>query len=277
MLVQGDGNRQPSARDCAEACKCALPNPLPLRQSQRTPSVASLSAVDQQTCLRPAQVIKSSKINACISSSFDLRRAHVRCNAWFWCKAARQQACFDMQSEAWVAWHGCSLLDIPVLPMAPPDAARPAQTSDPASFRSFAAGYLKREPLIRVLHHKSRCRCIDLPSDRPIQAVVGMQHAGLVQVLLRLSSQLPVARGNWSAGPKPRICYHAPRATCMSGRRKSSWRRRCSFQWGQNPNCCRPALQATCMSGRRTWSSRQRCSSAAMPTGARQSASGRTT
>lgn len=51
----------------------------------------------------------------------------------------------------------------------------------------------------------------------------------------------------------------------------------CSFQWGQNPNCCHPALQATCMSGRRMWSSRQRCSSAAMPTGARQSASGRTT
>lgn len=86
-----------------------------------------------------------------------------------------------MQSEAWVAWHGCSLLDIPVLPMAPPDAARPAQTSDAASFRSFAAGYLKREHLIRVLHHKPRCRCIDLPSDRPIQVVVGMQHAGLVQ------------------------------------------------------------------------------------------------
>ncbi len=73
-------------------------------------------------------------------------RAHDQCNAWFWCKDSSKQSCFDQQSQTWVAWHGCKLLQLPVLPVQPVDPADMESTHDAARFRSFATGYVKREP-----------------------------------------------------------------------------------------------------------------------------------
>ena len=50
-----------------------------------------------------------------------------------------------MQSDTWVAWHGCKLMVLPVLPVAPPDPGDMENTHEASRFRSFAAGYLKRE------------------------------------------------------------------------------------------------------------------------------------
>lgn len=43
--------------------------------------------------------------------------------------------------------HGCALLRLPVLPIAPLDAADPSFMGEPDLHRSFAAGYTKRERL----------------------------------------------------------------------------------------------------------------------------------
>ena len=69
------------------------------------------------------------------------------CTAWFWCKDADGQPCFDLQSGSWVNWHGCKLLDIPLLPADAFDPADMKPTSDAAYFRSFATGFIKRAHL----------------------------------------------------------------------------------------------------------------------------------
>ena len=49
----------------------------------------------------------------------------------------------DVQSETWLDWHGCKLMDLPQLPIATP--ADRHVVSDAALFRSFATGYVTRE------------------------------------------------------------------------------------------------------------------------------------
>jgi hypothetical protein len=48
-------------------------------------------------------------------------------------------------------YHGCKLLNISVLPVMPPDPANMKETHEASRFRSFAAGYLKRELGFAVL------------------------------------------------------------------------------------------------------------------------------
>jgi hypothetical protein len=89
------------------------------------------------------------------------RRAREGCNAWFWCKDATQQSCYDMQSETWVPWHGCKLLALPILPVAPPDPSDMDNQHEASRFRSFAVGYIKRafiSPLLRLFS------CIAVPA-----------------------------------------------------------------------------------------------------------------
>ena len=71
-------------------------------------------------------------------------RDRIGCTAWFWCKDADGQPCFDLQSGSWVNWHGCKLLEVPLLPADAFDPANMNATSDAAYFRSFATGYVKR-------------------------------------------------------------------------------------------------------------------------------------
>ena len=49
-----------------------------------------------------------------------------------------------MQSESWLDWHGCKLMDLPQLPIDRPTDAHKA--SDAAFFRNFATGFVTRAP-----------------------------------------------------------------------------------------------------------------------------------
>ena len=71
-------------------------------------------------------------------------RQREDCAAWFWCKDADGQPCFDLQSGSWVNWHGCKLMDVPLLPADSFDPSDMTPTSDAAYFRNFATGYVKR-------------------------------------------------------------------------------------------------------------------------------------
>lgn len=50
-------------------------------------------------------------------------------------------------------YHGCKLLNLSALPVMPPDPAAIKDTHEASRFRSFAAGYLKREPSQANLQH----------------------------------------------------------------------------------------------------------------------------
>ena len=74
-------------------------------------------------------------------------RQREDCTAWFWCKDADGQPCFDLQSGSWVNWHGCKLMDLPLLPADAFDPSDMKPTSDAAYFRNYATGFVKRAPL----------------------------------------------------------------------------------------------------------------------------------
>ncbi len=87
-------------------------------------------------------------INGDPDSCFPLAcRQREDCTAWFWCKDAEGRPCFDLQSRSWVNWHGCKLMDVPLLPADAPDPADMKPTSDAAFFRNYATGYTKSAPL----------------------------------------------------------------------------------------------------------------------------------
>ncbi len=74
-------------------------------------------------------------------------RQREDCTAWFWCKDAEGRPCFDLQSGSWVNWHGCKLMDVPLLPADAFDPADMKTTSDAAYYRNYATGYIKSVPL----------------------------------------------------------------------------------------------------------------------------------
>lgn len=133
----GDASsRQPSARSCAEACRCCHCAHQDLLSSPPTPA-RPLGGTPCVKLSKGCQGIGLSTSGSCWCS------AHPGCTAWVWCKDAQRRPCFDAQSGTWVQHHGCALLQLPVLPMAPPDPGELNSTSGTDRLRSFAAGYTK--------------------------------------------------------------------------------------------------------------------------------------
>jgi hypothetical protein len=144
VLAAGDANsRQPSARSCAEACRCRFHGTATCNEAiagYMVPAVhnacpSQLRAVTAWELLR-VSALQPQHVCGC--------SARQGCTAWFWCKDAQRRPCLDAQSGTWVQHHGCALLQLPVLPAAPPEPGDLNFTDGTDRIRSFAASYIKR-------------------------------------------------------------------------------------------------------------------------------------